>query len=81
MDGDYFASDIVWLAVVIILVLIALCMFDHKNNMIILWYFTWHFYVLIITYVTRFEKRRLPHTQQQDTLFTIKRWLYSVHID
>lgn len=31
MDGDYFASDIVWLAVVIILVLTALCMFDHKN--------------------------------------------------
>ena len=24
-------------------------------------------------YVTRSEKSRLPHTQQQDTLFTIKR--------
>ena len=24
-------------------------------------------------YVTGFEKRRLPRTQQQDTLFTIKR--------
>ena len=25
------------------------------------------------TYVTGFEKRRLPRTQQHDTLFTIKR--------
>ena len=30
-------------------------------------------YKLHAAYVTGFEKRRLPHTQQQDTLFTIKR--------
>ena len=28
--------------------------------------------------MTGFEKRRLPHTQQQDTLFTIKRQLYTL---
>ena len=28
--------------------------------------------------VIRSEKSRLPRTQQQDTLFTIKQWLYTL---
>ena len=30
------------------------------------------------TFVTESEKSRVPHTQQQDTLFTIKQWLYTL---
>ena len=32
------------------------------------------------TFVTRSEKSRIPHTQQQDTLFTIKQYV-AVHVD
>ena len=38
-------------------------------------------YILAVTssvYVTGSENNQLPHTQQQDTLFTIKRWLYTL---
>ena len=31
-----------------------------------------YIYIYIYIYVTRSEKSRLPRTQQQDTLFTIK---------
>ena len=31
-----------------------------------------YYHIIISLFVTRFEKRCLPHTQQQDTLLTIK---------
>ena len=49
---------------------------DEDQCKLIAW-LTVHYYVVAI-YVTRSEKSRLPRTQQQDTLFTIKQWLYTL---
>ena len=49
---------------------------QHSSSCVIK--FLGHVIRINCSHVTRFEKSQLPRKQQQDTLFTIKWWLYTL---